>query len=142
MDGYIWAIAGILLVLLELLTTSFFAVFLGVGALITALLTYLGITESLSVQIIFFSVFSGLSVFLFRNMARSLFARAVKQQYSEYVGESAVVEESIEPGREGKVLYRGTVWIAYSGENKTIEKGSRVIIEEINGIKLKVKTPQ
>lgn len=138
MDGYIWAIAGIILVLIELFTTSFFAVFLGAGALITALITYLGIISSFNIQIIFFSIFSGISILLFRNVARNLFGKTSKSQYNEYVGDNAIVEENIEPLKEGKVLYRGTVWIAYSDENKKIEKGETVIIKEVNGIKLKV----
>lgn len=141
MDGYIWAIVGITLILLELFTTSFFAIFLGVGALFTALLTYLGVVSSLSIQILLFSIFSGLSIFLFRNMARNLFAKTTKGQYNEYIGDKAVVEERIEPGKEGKVFYRGTVWIAYSDEKRTFENGSNVIIEEVNGIKLKVRSP-
>ncbi len=140
MDGYIWATIGILLILVELFTTSFFAIFLGIGALITALLTYLKITESFSLQIIVFSVFSIVSVLLFRNMAQSLFAKSTKGQFNEYIGDKAIVEEEISSGKEGKVLYRGTVWIAYSRENKRFEKGDVVFIEEVDGIKLKVSS--
>ncbi len=140
MDGYIWAIAGIILILVELFTTSFFSVFLGIGALLTALFTYLKITESLWSQIILFSIFSIASLLLFRNIARKLFGMTSKGEYSEYVGDRATVEEKIERGKEGKILYRGTVWIAYSDEDRTFEKGEAVIITEINGIKLRIKS--
>jgi len=140
MDGYLWAIAGLFLVFIELLTTSFFAIFLGAGALMTALLTYLGITTHFWSQILVFSVFSVLSILLLRRFAKNLFGKESKNTYSEYVGDKATVEERIEPNKEGKVFYRGTVWIAFSDEEQAIDKGSSVIITEVDGIKLKVKT--
>jgi len=140
MGWHIWATAGMILILVELFTPTFFTVFLGAGALVTALFVYLDIADSMSVQIIFFSVFSGLSVLLFRNLARKLFGSKTKGNYTEYTKDRAVVEERIEPSKEGKVLYRGTIWIAYSDENRVFEKGEGVVIAEVNGIKLKVES--
>ncbi len=140
MSGYIWAIIGIILIFVEVLTTAFVAVFFGIGALITALLVYLKIATGFEVQVIIFSTVSIISVMLFRNIAKHLFGIKAEKNYSEYAGDKAVVEEAIEPNKEGKVLYRGTIWIAYSSEDKRFEKGDTVIIEEVDGIKLRVKS--
>jgi membrane protein implicated in regulation of membrane protease activity len=60
--------------------------------------------------------------------------------YSEYVGQRALVAVSIPPGGEGKVKYRGSEWIAYSDEGAEIPAEAAVLIVAIDGIKLKVSS--
>ncbi len=134
---WIWALIGIALVILEAATVTFFFVFLGAGALITALAAALGV-QGLASQILIFAASSVLLILVLRRSARNLFA-GHRDMLPDFVGEKVDVIEDIPAGREGCVLYRGSRWIAYSDDAGTIPKGSVVKVVTNDGIKLKVK---
>lgn len=58
MDYRIWAVVGIVLLIAELFTPSFFLVFFGIGGIITAITTGLGLTPGTSGQFAVFSLSS------------------------------------------------------------------------------------
>jgi membrane protein implicated in regulation of membrane protease activity len=134
----IWAIVGVLLLIVELLTISFFSMFFGIGALATALLTYLNITEGITSQVLVFVLISLASIVLFRKQLRELFNRK-GEVYQEMINERAKVSMTIPPKGEGKVFYRGADWIAENLHHETIEAGSQVIIKKVDGIRLLVE---
>ncbi|MFN4145509.1 MAG: NfeD family protein [Runella sp.] len=136
----IWIAVAALMLIFELLTVTFFSAFLGVGALITALTTWLGLTPSLNSQLLCFSVVSvGMMVFLRKPLRDFVKKRGHTAEYSEYVGDKATVIETIPAGGEGKVFYRGTEWIALAELNTPIHKNKSVIIKRLEGIKLIVQ---
>ena len=51
MNAIVWIVVGILLILSELLATSVVAVFIGLGALATGILLWLGLIDSLAWQL-------------------------------------------------------------------------------------------
>ncbi|PKN04138.1 MAG: hypothetical protein CVU74_08420, partial [Deltaproteobacteria bacterium HGW-Deltaproteobacteria-9] len=69
-----WAVVGLVLLIAELATLGFILCFIGLGALIVALTTWLGITSSFSSQLIVFSISSLSLLFLLRKTAKKLFA--------------------------------------------------------------------
>ena len=139
-SAWTWAVIGIILIIIEVITVTFFFVFLSVGAFITALAVFLG-AESLSTQVIIFSVSSVLLIVVLRRTAKHLFARHGDMP-PEYVGQKVEVIEDIVPGREGYIRYRGSRWIAYSEDKETIPAGSLVEVVSSDGIKLKIKKTQ
>ncbi|HSB07631.1 MAG TPA: NfeD family protein [Thermodesulfobacteriota bacterium] len=136
-DAWTWALIGIILIIIEVISVTFFFVFLSVGAFITALAVVLGV-ESFATQVIIFSISSVLLIVVLRKSAKQLFARHGDMP-PEYVGQKVEVIEDIVPGREGYVTYRGSRWIAYSDEKETIPAGSFVEVVSSDGIKLKIK---
>lgn len=135
-----WAVIGIVLIVIDIATTTFILVFFGIGALITAVVTWIGITPQLGGQVVVFSITSLITMMLFRKTAQRFFGRSVKElEYTEYIGQKALVTESIPAGREGRIKYRGTEWIAFSDLSDEIPEGSMVRIEAVDGIKLKVR---
>ena len=134
----IWAIAGIILLIVEILAISFFFMFFGLGALATALLSYLDVTPDLTSQVISFLVVSLGSMLLFRKQLRELFNRK-GGEYKEMVDERAKVSVTIPAKGEGKVFYRGADWIAENLKPEAIEAGAQVIIKKVDGIKLLVE---
>lgn len=134
----LWAIAGVGLIVVELVSFTFVLVFLGVGALITALLTWVGLTPTTNLQLVAFSISSLLLLIFFRKAARKMFA-GHGINMADDIGQHVKVIKDIPPNGEGDVLYRGSVWNAVSDSNETIPEGATVEITATEGIRLKVK---
>jgi len=137
---YIWAIIGIVLIIADLVTLTFFLFFLGIGALITAVCIWVGVTPGINSQLICFAVFSLITVVLFRRLVKKMFGKkGGDQEYSQLVGQKAYVSVTIPAGHEGRITYRGSEWIAFSDNAEEIPEGTLVTIESVDGIKLKVR---
>lgn len=134
----IWIIVGVVMLIAELLSVSFVFAFIGVGAFVTALLTWIGVLPMINAQLFCFSVVSVLSLFAFRKPLQALTKKSSDKslEYSEYVGDKATVVIDIPADGEGKVFYRGTEWIALSKSHERIHKGKSVVIKELDGIRL------
>ena len=63
---WMWAIAGILLLMLEIATASFFIMFFGLSALIVAFLVHFGLSD-IAWQILIFASLGGMGIFVFRS---------------------------------------------------------------------------
>ena len=134
----IWVILGVGLLIIEIFSVSFFSVFFGVGALATALLTYLELTNDTVSQIIAFLIISVISLFFFRKQILESFNKT-GENYSELINERAKVSTAIPAKGEGKVFYRGSDWIAEATSDVAIPKGSTIIIKHVDGIRLLVE---
>lgn len=134
----IWAIVGVLLLIVEIIAVSFFTMFLGIGALAVALLSWMGLIDGLTAQLIVFIVVSVASLLIFRNKLKSSFDKK-SEGYNEFSGERVKVVETILPNQEGKVFFRGANWIAYSHATEDLPKGSQVTIKKADGIRLLVE---
>jgi hypothetical protein len=134
----IWVILGVGLLIIEILSVSFFAVFFGVGALFTAVLTYFEFTNDWLSQIIAFLIVSVGSLLVFRKKILESFFRK-GENYSELLNERAKVSSAIPAKGEGKVFYRGSDWIAEGISGQAIAKGSTILIKKVDGIRLIVE---
>jgi inner membrane protein len=138
---YVWATIGVILIIVDLVTLTFFLFFLGIGALVTALCTWTGIISGIDGQLICFAVSSLVTMVLFRRLVKKMFGKHQGAgEYSQLVGQKAYVSLAIPAGHEGKVSYRGSDWIAFSDNPHGIPAGALVTIEAVDGIKLKVRT--
>ena len=134
----VWAVVGLVLLIAELATVGFSLCFIGLGALVVAFTTWIGLTTSLTSQLIVFSTSSLLLLFLLRKTARKLFAGQADAP-PDYAGQKVEVVKPIPAGGEGAIQYRGSDWIAFSDAPQTIPAGAVVQIEAIEGIRVKVK---
>ncbi|MFT5885220.1 MAG: hypothetical protein ACI9IP_001680 [Arcticibacterium sp.] len=134
----IWVILGVALLVIEIFSVSFFAIFFGVGALVTALITYFGLTTEVVPQIITFLVVSIGALLVFRKQILESFSKK-GEQYSELLNEKAKVSVAIPSKGEGKVFYRGADWIAGALSESAIDKGATVLIRKVDGIRLMVE---
>jgi inner membrane protein len=134
----VWAVVGIALIITELVTPSFFLVFFGIGALLTALATATGLTASLSYQLIVFCTSSLALMIAFRHKIK--FRSAKETLPPDYMGQRVKVIRTIRKGDEGKVFYRGAEWIAF-GESpgEEMAEGSLVEVTGADGVRLKVR---
>jgi hypothetical protein len=76
-----WAVLGLFLAALEILTPGgFYLLFFGVGGLAVAVLTWVGLGGPVWFQVLLFSVFSIISVMLFRNPLLRMMQRKSRAQ--------------------------------------------------------------
>ena len=134
----IWATIGVIFLIAELVTVTFILCFLGVGAIIVSLTTWIGLTPGINSQLVVFAVSSILLMLLLRKTAKKLFA-GNSDVKPDYMGQKVKVIKSIPVGGEGVISYRGSDWIAFSDCTESIREGDTVEIVAIEGIKVKVK---
>jgi membrane protein implicated in regulation of membrane protease activity len=133
----IWAIIGVVLIIIELMTMTFVFSFFGVGALIVSVTTWMHLTPGVESQLAVFSLSSLLLLLVLKNTAKKLFFGS-HDVPPDYKGQKVLVVRDIPAGREGAVSYRGSEWIAFSDSTETIPKGSTVEIIALDGIRTKV----
>lgn len=143
---FLWTLAGILLIFVELVFPHFVLAFFGGGALITALTTALGITPSLAAQLAVFIVSSLLLLFLLRRYLKKTLTGNLKdrddlQPFDLDIGKIVPVVRAIDPRHgHGKVRYQGTPWDASADE--FIPEGESVRITGGSNLTLKVEKVQ
>ena len=138
MVWWLWVLAGIALLAFEVATPGgLFALFFGVGALLTAPLAALGLAES--VQWFAFSLLSLVGLATLRGpLLRRLQARPAPSAEisAELVGEQAVLLTDLPAGGEGRAELRGVPWTARAASGIPLEKGRRCRVERVDGLTL------
>ena len=139
---WLWMLLGLALVVLEVLTPGgFFALFFGIGALLVGALDGLGVGGPDWLQWLLFSVFSIVSLLLFRG---PLFARLKSwgrktNGVDTLVGEVATLLEDLPADAIGKVELRGTAWSARNEERQSLHKGQRCRVQRVDGLTLWIR---
>jgi len=137
MDWWLWAALGLLLAVGEVLTPGgFFIVFFGLGALVVALLVFLGLGGALWFQILLFSIFSVASLLLFRNPLLRWMGRHTPKtaEVDTLVGGIAVASSAIPAGSVGPAQLRGTTWSARNASPAAIAAGVRCRVTRVEGL--------
>lgn len=139
---YIWLIAGVGLVLFEFLTPGFIVIFFGVGALITAITTWMGLTVGLTSQILCFGISSVLLLFGLRRYVKAVFlgrsADGSGDQDDDFTGREAQVTQDIPGGHaDGRIEIKGSEWNARASD--PVPAGSTIIIESRDGFTFHVR---
>jgi inner membrane protein len=137
----IWIIAGIVLILSELLATSIVAVFFGIAAIIVGLLLNIGLIDSYSVQFMLFGVLSLALLFIARGHFKRWFvgytADSGEQplRFADDIGSRVTVHSDFNQGT-GRVVLNGVQWDAESGDS--LKAGDIAWVVANRGIKLVV----
>jgi membrane protein implicated in regulation of membrane protease activity len=137
LDIVFWAVLAVLAFVGELLTVSFFLLFLSLGAL--AGLTLAALDLGIAAQAIGFVAASALSMAVLRPplMHRISFRGSERYESRNAVtGRSGVVTDAIEPGGSGTVrIGSGDFWTARSVyPEQGIEAGTRVRVLDTDGV--------
>jgi membrane protein implicated in regulation of membrane protease activity len=143
MEWWIWILIGLVLLLAELLTPGgFYIIFFGVGALVVGILAGFNAAGPVWFQFILFSIFSVLTLWLFRERLLQLAHGERRDSVDSLVGETAVVAEDIAINSFGKAELRGTCWNARNVGDKILTRGERCKVERIEGLTIFVRTEQ
>ena len=130
--GWLWFIAGMVLLILEFEMPGLIVFFFGVGAIVTAVLTWL-LPIPLAVQLGIFLVVSIASLVLLRKYLKSIFYGYTNSEDNESVleedfkGKRVIVISDIAPGRPGKVDFQGTHWKAEADEEIPVDSLVEII---------------
>lgn len=114
----VWLFVGIVMLASEIFIPGIIIGFFGLGALLTALFTLIGLTDSFLLQAICFLVTSILSLLLLRRLFVKTFAGKTGNEDDVIklnldIGRIVPVIELIDPNEVGgKVKYHGVVWSA------------------------------
>jgi membrane protein implicated in regulation of membrane protease activity len=137
----LWILAAIIAGALEIALPGFVMLWFSAGALVASLAAALGLGINLQL-----TLFTLVSVALF-GASRTIFKKAlmrnaanVKLGVEAMVGQEAVVTEALTEGHGGTVRINGELWSARPlGE--PVPAGERVIVEQVEGLKLWVRRP-
>ena len=141
-----WLIIGVMLFLLEMAVPGFILFFFGLGAFVTALVSWLT-PIAIAWQLALFIASSLFSLWALRDMIqRKFIAPHAEDEEDEeededvlvpMSGEKGVVSITIAPPAEGQVKYAGTFWRATADEE--IEEGEIIAVVRRKGIVVHVE---
>lgn len=135
-----WLILFAVLLVIELVTMGLTTIWFAGGALLAALIAWIG--GPLWLQITVFIVVSVLLLIFTRPIAMQYFNRnRTATNADRAIGEQAVVTEKVDNlNGSGRVKIKGVDWSARALEDeKTFEIGETVEVERIDGVKAIVK---
>ncbi|MBD3233735.1 MAG: hypothetical protein GF315_08420 [candidate division Zixibacteria bacterium] len=138
---YIWIIVGIILSILEIFTSGFLVINLGIGAIIAGLVALTG--AGIKAQIIVFAL-SSLVVFVFiRKFAVRYLNKQKPDSYTNVEalkGKTGIVTAPIGGSvKKGQVKVGGEEWSALCQDDVEVEVGERIVVTAIDGNKLIVR---
>lgn len=137
---WIWIVGGLGLMAMEaFLPAGFYLFFLGLAALGTGTVTWLGLTETMFKQGISALIFMGVVVAL-RKPVVSRFKLTPQTVIDSMVGETATATEPIAGRGTGRVELRGTTWTARNLGDTSIPLQAKCRVERVDGLTLEVRS--
>ncbi|MBS3740165.1 NfeD family protein [Candidatus Bipolaricaulota bacterium] len=138
---WLWFIAGIGLLILELNTATFFFGTVGFGALIASLVDFLP-PQGETYSFIAFILGTGLAAYLAWEF--DIYSSAeggLRTGADRLIDEVGTVEEEVNPTTgDGIVVVNGEKWRAESTTGDPIAKGAKVVVKDIEGTSLVVES--
>ena len=137
LSHWTWWIAGVLLVVVEVVAPGTFFLWMGVSAGVVGVVLYLAPGIAWEIQLAIFAACSLLSILLSRKYLQKSKEETstLGQRGKRYIGMVVLVEDAIANGI-GKVRVEDTLWRV---QGPDVEKGSRVRIVDINGATFQVE---
>jgi membrane protein implicated in regulation of membrane protease activity len=138
---WMWLLAGLLLMALEILTPGgFFVIFFGAGAVIVGLLDFAGLSMSFPAQGLLFVAVSVGAIVLFRKpLQQKVQLKSTRGKVDSLVGETAQAMEEIPVDGIGKAELRGASWNVRNVGNIPIPRSARCRVEAVDGLTLNVR---
>ena len=135
----IWLIASGVFFIIEIFTVGFLIFWLGIGALLAMLISFL--TNNIIIQTAVFVISSGVLIFATKPLVNKLTkTETVPTNVYSVVGKKGIVIEDINYSTgTGQIKSEGEVWSAKTNEQINIPKGTEIEIESIDGVKVIVK---
>ena len=138
--GYIWLVAGLALLVAEILTSGFLVAAFGVAMMLTSVLAFLEM--GWRAQLIGFAVSTVFVLAAIRPLfLRYLYRgdREARTNVDALIGQTGVVRQRVGQMRGGRVQVGGEDWSAVSREDVPIDPGERVEVLRVEGATVVVK---
>lgn len=137
MEYYIiWLIVMVIFLIIEAITMGLTTIWFAVGAFVAMILSLFGVP--LSVQIAVFLILSiACLFFVYPIVKNKIKPGQIKTNYESVINKVGIVSERIDNiNALGQVKVDGQIWTARALEDEVIEVDTRVIINEVRGVKL------
>ena len=136
MNPIFWFIVLAILIFIEILTLGLTTIWFAGGALVAFIFSLF--YDNLLVEIILFLVVSLVLLYFTRPVVLKYFnPQRIKTNYEGVIGKEAIVLVTIDNiNAVGQVSVDGQEWSARSLDGDVLEKGSRVKVQGIAGVKL------
>lgn len=134
----IWLVVAAILAIIETLTMGLTTIWFAGGALAAAVAALAGL--STLPQIMIFLAVSVILILITRPLVKKkLKVGGEKTNVEALTGKNALITEAIKPFHTGQAKVDGLVWTAIAKDSSvTIENGTTVRIEAVEGVKLVV----
>ncbi len=133
-----WIVIAVVLFILEIFTPGFILACFGFGSLAGGLMDYLGLGfayQILAFSIVSIALFYTIRPFVKKHLYKS--GEQVKTNVDALVGQIGIVDEKIDPiEHTGRVDVGGDNWKALSIDDSVIDKGRKVEVKKVEGIKV------
>lgn len=136
----IWLTLCAVFLLVEIFTVSFLMFWPGIGAFFAFIAAVFN--ANVSIQIGIFAISTTIMIIFMKPLAKKIFKtnKEVPMNNKSIVGKTGIVIKEIDTLEStGQVKVNGELWSAFT-EEKKIKVGTEVIIEYVEGVKLKVKS--
>ncbi len=146
-EPYLWLIAGMALVALEVMTAPGIGlIFGGFAAILTGILIEAGlvaVADHVSQFALWFALTAVMAILLWKPLKRWRSSAGKQSEFNNMVGDIAVVcQGDLVRGKPGKAKWSGTVMNAEldpSSGVESIQDGTPAVIAAVEGITLKLK---
>ena len=142
MQWWHWALVGLALIGLEILTLgglgNFYFLFFAIAALVVGVLVWLGLTEPVWLQWVLFAV-SGIATLLVlqKPLQKKMPARTKQADLVDsMVGQVATLMEDIPAQAAGKAELHGSTWTVRNAGDTPLVKGQRSQVIRVDGLTL------
>jgi membrane protein implicated in regulation of membrane protease activity len=141
----IWFVAALALLVLELASTTFFSIFLAVGAFAAGLLAFFVPDSAVWIQAVLAIAVAMLGVVVGRPFLRQRLRRQGEPPltpgvHGGFVGQRALgLDEIGDELHPGHVRLAGETWLAFSADHLLIPSGAPVIVTAVRGTTLVVR---
>ena len=132
-----WLIASGIFFIAEIITTGFLVFWLGVAGLITMCVSFF--TDNLMIQASVFVILSAVLILATKPFVKKFVHKkdnTEKTNAFSIIGKTAIVIKDIDSiNGVGQIKVDGEVWSAEGINGSNIEKGTKVEIKEIDGVR-------
>ncbi len=137
-NSILWLIILALLIIVEIVTLGLTTIWFAGGALVAFIVSLF--YDNLMVELILFIAVSIVLLYFTRPLVLKYFnPKRTKTNYEGLIGKEAMVTATIDNmNAVGQAIVNGQEWSARSLDGSIIEKGARVVINSITGVKLVV----
>lgn len=132
----LWLIAAGIFFIIEIATTGFLIFWLGIGALLATLTSF--VTDSIMIQTMIFVISSCILIPLTKPFADKFTGKeTIPTNSYSLINKRGIVIADINPIEcVGQVKVNGEIWSAKTVDGSIIKQGTEVEISKIDGVKL------
>ena len=132
-----WLIASGIFFIAEIITTGFLVFWLGIASLITMCVSFF--TDNLIIQASIFVILSAILILATKPFVKKFIHKkdnTEKTNAFSIIGKTAIVIKDIDSiNGIGQIKVDGEVWSAEGINGSNIEKGTKVEVKEIDGVR-------